>query len=136
MGTMCMLRSPTRAARKPPISTVMLPIAIPFGSGETHTIPPGMLLATAAGIPPISTVGTAAAGVIGPPTCGLGPSDSRQAAMSPARRAGPVGINSPPSSRVPSMVAATTRARLVTSGRKWLHVRAACAATDGGPVLS
>jgi hypothetical protein len=72
MGVPCMLRSPTRAAGKPPISTVMLPFAIPFGTGETHGIPPGMALATAADIPPISTVGTVATLVIAPPPCGLG----------------------------------------------------------------
>jgi hypothetical protein len=65
-------QSPSRAAGKPPIITVTLPIAIPFGAGDTQAIPPGMVFATAAGVPPINTVGTAA-GVIGPPTCGLGP---------------------------------------------------------------
>jgi len=90
-----MLTSPGRAAGKPPIITATLPIAIPFGAGDTQAIPPGMVFATAAGIPPINTVGTAAAGVIGPPTCGLGPSMSGQRAMSPARSAGAVGINSP-----------------------------------------
>jgi hypothetical protein len=68
----------------PPIITATLPIAIPFGAGDTQAIPPGMVFATAAGIPPINTVGTAAAGVIGPPTCGLGPSMSGQRAMSPS----------------------------------------------------
>lgn len=87
-----MLVSPIRAAGKPPIKTVALPIAIPFGAGETQTMPPGTAFATAAGIPPISTVATAAAGVIGPPTCGFGPSVSGQTTMSLARRAGPVGI--------------------------------------------
>ena len=73
----------------------MLPWAMPFGAGETQTIPPGMAFATAAGAPPIITDGTAAAGVTGPPTCGLGPSMSGQAARSPARRAGPVGMSPP-----------------------------------------
>jgi hypothetical protein len=40
----------------------------------------------------MSTVITAAAGVIGPPTCGFGPSIIGHSALSPARRAGPVGI--------------------------------------------
>src|SRR5918998_1391273 len=92
IGVPCMLRSASRAAGNPPIVTVMLPTAIPFGAGETQAIPPGTLLATAAGMPPMSTVATAAAGVIGPPTCGLTPSTSGQRAESPARSAGPVGI--------------------------------------------
>ena len=46
----CMLWSPRRAAGKPPTVTVMLPIAIPFGAGDTQAIPPGMTFATAAGI--------------------------------------------------------------------------------------
>ena len=69
----------------------MLPMAMPLGAGETQTMPPGMLLATAAGMPPMSTVGTVAAGVIGPPPWGLGPSMSGQTHMSPARSAGPGG---------------------------------------------
>ena len=42
IGVPCMLRSATRAAGKPPMVTVMLPIAIPFGAGETQAIPPGI----------------------------------------------------------------------------------------------
>src|SRR6478736_10189860 len=106
MGAPCRLWSASRAAGKPPIITVMLPMAIPLGAGETQTIPPGIALATAAGIPPISTVGTAAAGVIGPPTCGLGPSINGHIAMSPARRAGPVGTAHLPTGSVSSTVAA------------------------------
>jgi hypothetical protein len=56
IGVPCMLTSPSRAAGKPPIITVTLPIAIPFGAGDTQAIPPGMVFATAAGIPPINTV--------------------------------------------------------------------------------
>jgi hypothetical protein len=41
----------------------------------------------AAGIPPMRTVG-APGGMIGPPTCGLGPSDIGQVCMSPTRAAG------------------------------------------------
>src|SRR5689334_15306909 len=92
MGEPCIDRSPTRAAGNPPICTVMLPCAMPLGAGEAQTIPPGMLLATAAGEPPMSTVITAAAGVTVPPTCGLGPSESGQSALSPALSAGPVGM--------------------------------------------
>jgi len=88
--------SPSRAAGKPPTRTVALPIAIPLGAGETHTMPPGSPFATAAGSPPISTVATAAAGVIGPPTCGFGPSESGQTTESPARSAGPVGTSGGP----------------------------------------
>src|SRR3954452_19287814 len=95
IGVPCMLESPILAAGKPPIVTVRLPWAIPLGAGERHTMPPGALFATAAGAPPISTVGTAAAGVIGPPPCGLGPSESGQSAVSPTRSAGPVGIYRP-----------------------------------------
>ena len=91
IGAPCIERSPTRAAGKPPISTVMLPCATPLGAGDTHTIPPGIPLATAAGWPPMRTVATAAAGVTTPPPCGFGPSNSGQSAESPARRAGPVG---------------------------------------------
>ena len=50
-----------------------------------------MLLATAAGMLPMMTVGTVAAGVMAPPTWGLGPSMSGHTHMSPARRAGPGG---------------------------------------------
>ena len=56
MGEPCIDMSPSRAAGKPPMSTVTLPCAIPFGAGETQTMPPGVALATAAGCPPISTV--------------------------------------------------------------------------------
>src|SRR3954447_15188881 len=95
IGVPCMDRSATRAAGKPPINTVMLPMAIPLGAGLTQTIPPGTLFATAAIMPPISTVGTAAAGLMGPPTCGFGPSMRGQTTMSPTRSAGPVGMSPP-----------------------------------------
>src|SRR5690625_2867618 len=93
MGEPCMLISASRAAGKFPMSTVALPMAMPLGAGEAHTMPPGTEFATAAGIPPMSTVGTAAAGVMGPPTWGLGPSNSGHTTLSPARRAGPTGIS-------------------------------------------
>src|SRR5262245_15505544 len=102
MGVPCRLWSPSRAAWKPPIMTVMLPMAIPFGAGDTHTMPPGSLFATAAGLPPMSTVGTVATGVIGPPTCGFGPSISEHNAMSPARNAGPMGIVALPPRPIPN----------------------------------
>src|SRR6478609_8769219 len=70
IGVPCKVVSPTLAAGNPPSITVMLPIAMPLGAGDTQTIPPGIPLATAAGWPPMSTVMAAAAGVIGPPTCG------------------------------------------------------------------
>jgi hypothetical protein len=114
MGVPWRLRSPMRAAGNPPIKTVVLPIAIPFGAGETHTIPPGKPLATAAGCPPISTVTTAAAGVIGPPTCGVTTSTKGHNAESPARRAGPGGIAnslSLSSGRLPELTRHT--------GRRW-----------------
>src|SRR6478672_5673423 len=125
IGVPCMLMSPRRAAGKLPIMTVMLPIAIPFGAGETQAIPPGIALATAAGIPPISTVMTAAAGVIGPPTCGLGPSIIGHSAVSPARSAGPVGINSPPGRKGHSILAGTARLDQGRRGTIHLPLRAA-----------
>lgn len=94
IGIPCIVRSPSRAAGNPPINTVMLPWAMPFGAGETHTMPPGIAFATAAGRPPMITVGTPAAGVIGPPTWGMTPSTRAQSATSPTLRAGPVGMRS------------------------------------------
>ena len=52
--------------------------------GPTHV---HMSPTRAAGMPPIRTVG-APGGMIGPPTCGFGPSDSGQVVMSPTRAAG------------------------------------------------
>ena len=51
----CRVISPTRAAGKFSIMTVMLPFAIPFG-GPTQMIPPGNAFAIAAGLLPIKTV--------------------------------------------------------------------------------
>ena len=66
-----------------PIRTVVEPIAITSG-GPTQV---AMSPTRAAGMPLINTVG-APGGRIGPPTCGLGPSDSGQVCMSPTRAAG------------------------------------------------
>ena len=72
-----------RAAGRPPIMTFIEPFAITSG-GPTHVhIPP----TTAAGIPPIITVGTPG-GRTGPPTCGFGPSNIGHVCMSPTRAAG------------------------------------------------
>src|SRR5918998_4754299 len=95
MGVPCMLRSASRAAGKPPIITVALPMAMPLGAGDTHTMPPGMLLATAAGIPAIRTVGLVAAGGVGPPPWGVGAFQSGEAHISPARNGGPGGTPPP-----------------------------------------
>src|SRR5688500_1956213 len=55
--------------------------------GPTHV---HMSPTRAAGIPPIRTVG-APGGMIGPPTCGFGPSNIGQVCMSPTRAAGGMG---------------------------------------------
>src|SRR5690625_1459557 len=112
MGAPCKLISLTRAAGKLPMSTVVLPIAMPLGAGDTHTMPPGTELATAAGIPPMSTVGTAAAGVVGPPTWGLGPAVSGHTTVSPARSAGPSGT-------VTALLVAARYRRRTPRCRRW-----------------
>lgn len=65
----CAVRSPTRAAGRPPMSTVGLPGGSTALGGPTQVATPPT---TAAGRPPISTVGTPG-GMRGPPTCGTGP---------------------------------------------------------------
>ena len=57
----CEVISPTRAAGRPPIMTVADPIATipgPPGTQEANTQGTVVLVTCAAGIPPISTVGT------------------------------------------------------------------------------
>ncbi len=61
------VESPILAAGILPIITLLDPFAIESG-GPTHI---HILPTVAAGIPPISTVGTPG-GAIGPPTCGIG----------------------------------------------------------------
>ena len=63
----CAVKSPCRAAGRPPMKTVDEPMTITSGGpAQTHKSP-----ITAAGRLPIKTVGTPGP-VTGPPTCGLG----------------------------------------------------------------
>jgi hypothetical protein len=80
----CAVWSPILAAGLPPIRTLVDPIRIVSGAGLTqvHISP-----TTAAGIFPIKTVGTPGP-IIGPPTCGFGPSDIGQVCISPTLAAG------------------------------------------------
>src|SRR5690606_14421156 len=71
-----------------PINTVGAPITIESGGPAHWAASP----TRAAGSPPIKTVGEPGP-VIGPPTCGLGPSNIGQACMSVTRAAGCPAIN-------------------------------------------
>jgi hypothetical protein len=63
----CAVKSPCRAAGRPPIKTVVEPLTITSGGpAHTHKSP-----TTAAGKLPIKTVGTDGP-LTGPPTCGFG----------------------------------------------------------------
>src|SRR3954453_1592014 len=85
----CAVVSPTRAAGLWAIMTFIEPMAMVSG-GPVHT---HMSPTTAAGIFPISTVGTPGP-VIGPPTCGIGGVPGvciGQTRMSPRRAGGGIG---------------------------------------------
>src|SRR2546422_11143762 len=75
--------SPIRAAGRPPINTVKLPIAMTSG-GPAHA---ARSPTRAAGSPPISAVGHPG-GKIGPPTCGTSTVTIGQVCISPNLAAG------------------------------------------------
>ena len=79
----CVVWSPMRAAGIPPMRTFDEPLTIVSGGPVQVAMSP----TRAAGSPPIRTVG-APGPVIGPPTCGFGPSDSGHVCMSLTRAAG------------------------------------------------
>lgn len=75
--------SPIRAAGLPQTNTVVDPLMIVSGGPTQVAISPNF----ACGRLQVRTVG-AQGGMIGPPTCGLGPSDIGQVCMSLNREAG------------------------------------------------
>jgi hypothetical protein len=85
----CAVKSPMRAAGRPPMRTVADPFAMRSG-GPTHV---AISVTRAAGCPPIKTV-RQPGGRIGPPTCGTGPVERGQVCISPTLAAG--GIEWPP----------------------------------------
>ena len=83
----CAVKSPCRAAGRPPMKTVDEPITITSGGpAQTHKSP-----ITAAGRLPIKTVGTPGP-VTGPPTCGLGDANG-QVCISVIRAADAIMFN-------------------------------------------